>query len=320
MQPAAAQECRRPSHGGETPNYTASITNPASRPPGRSNTLASEHGPAETAGTTHHSLFSASPIIPNPWSWAPSDAAAGACSTPVDVLSGLDDDDPIQIAVKSLPDDLIAEISRSASAGGILPRLAINGSPSPLPASSGSALGSVDLNQASSQHGVGLGGLTTPPMTLTPTNPAMEDICSHASEEQQFEYILSCAQRVGFDSFDTMATRYYARNFDPSSTLALEQRRSRNRRLPDLLAELRKCSIHWSTWQRRGYQDETLKAAEEICAIEYNEYRKRQETGVGGADVDEKELEESVCFPVPSDYNTSYLDPVFAPIFCFMGR
>ncbi|KAI1195544.1 hypothetical protein F5X97DRAFT_307955 [Nemania serpens] len=131
-------------------------------------------------------------------------------------------------------------------------------------------------------------------MTLTPTNPAMEDICSHASEEQQFEYILSCAQRVGFDSFDTMATRYYARNFDPSSTLALEQRRSRNRRLPDLLAELRKCSIHWSTWQRRGYQDETLKAAEEICAIEYNEYRKRQETGVGGADVDEKELEESL--------------------------
>ncbi|KAI0406435.1 RadR putative transcriptional regulator [Xylaria palmicola] len=95
-----------------------------------------------------------------------------------------------------------------------------------------------------------------------------------ATVEERFEYVLGCAQRVGFDCFDGMATQYYTTNFSPASALALEQRLSRSRRLPGLLAELRKSSSAWSAWQRRGYEDETLKAAEKICAVEYGEFRK----------------------------------------------
>ncbi|RWA13132.1 hypothetical protein EKO27_g1973 [Xylaria grammica] len=111
-----------------------------------------------------------------------------------------------------------------------------------------------------------------------------------ATVEEQFEYVLSCAQRVGFDSFDTMALHYYTRNFHPASALALEQRLSRNRRLPELLAELRKQSVTWSTWQRRGYQDEMLKAAEEICTVEYNEFHKADGNGSESESMNEASL------------------------------
>ncbi|KAJ8131699.1 hypothetical protein O1611_g1931 [Lasiodiplodia mahajangana] len=98
-----------------------------------------------------------------------------------------------------------------------------------------------------------------------------------ATLEERFEYVLSCAQRAGFDSFDTLSYHYYTRNFNPASALALDQRMSRNRRVPELLAELRKQAASWSTWQRRGYEDEMLKAAEEICITEFNEFRKWEE-------------------------------------------
>ncbi|KAK5634969.1 hypothetical protein RRF57_010681 [Xylaria bambusicola] len=94
--------------------------------------------------------------------------------------------------------------------------------------------------------------------------------------EEQFEYILSCAQRVGFDSFDTMALHYYTRNFHPASAVALEQRLSRNHRLPELLEELKKQSTKWSPLQRRGYHDAMLKAAEEICALECTELQRAE--------------------------------------------
>jgi hypothetical protein len=102
---------------------------------------------------------------------------------------------------------------------------------------------------------------------------------------------------VGFDNFDAMALQYYARNFNAVSALATEQRLSRNRRLPDLLDELRTRSTTWNSWQRRGYQEEILKAAEEICVAECRALRQRASTG--GSDVDgdlgTDFLEESVC-------------------------
>ncbi|KAK3291694.1 uncharacterized protein B0H64DRAFT_435481 [Chaetomium fimeti] len=100
-----------------------------------------------------------------------------------------------------------------------------------------------------------------------------------APVEERFSYVLDCARRVGFDwDFDALATQYYARDFESGSPLALEQRLSRNRRLPVLLAQLRQLSTTWNHWQRRGYQDETLKTAEEICARECRDfYEKRRQ-------------------------------------------
>ncbi|KAI0975225.1 hypothetical protein F4678DRAFT_320588 [Xylaria arbuscula] len=131
---------------------------------------------------------------------------------------------------------------------------------------------------------------TTPPVT-TPSQAQGNWLSNQqATMEQQFEYVLSCAQRAGFDSFDTMALHYYTRNFNPSSALALEQRLSRNRRLPELLAELRKQSTNWSTLQRRGYQDEILKAAEEICAMEYNVFHTAESSNSEDESVSETAL------------------------------
>ncbi|KAI0474824.1 hypothetical protein F4859DRAFT_80379 [Xylaria cf. heliscus] len=125
-------------------------------------------------------------------------------------------------------------------------------------------------------------GTMSTPMATNPTQ-WQENMLpnTQTTVEEQFEYVLSCAQRVGFDSFDTMALHYYTRNFNPTSTIALEQHLSRNRRLPELLAELRKQSTNWNEWQRRGYQGETLKAAEEICSVEYGDFRRFEGSGGG---------------------------------------
>ncbi|KAF2970438.1 hypothetical protein GQX73_g3100 [Xylaria multiplex] len=134
-------------------------------------------------------------------------------------------------------------------------------------------------------------GITNPPMATGPTQWSVGGLTNpQPTVEEQFEYVLGCAQRVGFDSFDTMALHYYTRNFHPASALALEQRLSRNRRLPELLAELRKQSTTWNPWQRRGYQDEILKAAEEICAIEYSGFHKADGNGSENESVNEAAL------------------------------
>ncbi|KAH6844761.1 hypothetical protein B0I37DRAFT_406399 [Chaetomium sp. MPI-CAGE-AT-0009] len=136
---------------------------------------------------------------------------------------------------------------------------------------------------------------TSLPSPAAPPSPEIPEPGPHASLEQRFEYTLSCAQRVGFDSFDAMATQYYARNFDAVSGLALEQRLSLNRRLPELLGELRRCSATWNSWQRRGYQAEILKAAEEICAAECRELRQRTGGGGGGDGEENPGLRTDLC-------------------------
>ncbi|KAK8001765.1 hypothetical protein PG991_013987 [Apiospora marii] len=104
-----------------------------------------------------------------------------------------------------------------------------------------------------------------------------------SSLEERFAHVLRCARQVGFGDFDALALQYYARDdFAPGSDLALEQRRSRRRQLPGLLAELRARSTSWTDWQRRGYQEEMLRAAEELCAGECIALRRR--LGVGDGD------------------------------------
>lgn len=104
-----------------------------------------------------------------------------------------------------------------------------------------------------------------------------------SSIEERFEYVLECARRVGFDTFDSMAAQYYGSSFDPCSSLAMDQRLSRNRHLPALLSEIRQKSAQWSVWERRAYQDEALKTAEDICAIECREFRSMQDLGDASA-------------------------------------
>lgn len=126
---------------------------------------------------------------------------------------------------------------------------------------------------ASSSHHSPWGSIGTTATDRSDAADANMAPTSRSSLEDRFEYVLDCARQVGFDTFDSMAAQYYATNFEPSSSLAMDQRVSRNRHLPALLADLRQNSADWSTWERRGYQDETLKAAEEICAAECRDFR-----------------------------------------------
>ncbi|GAP88119.2 putative transcriptional regulator [Rosellinia necatrix] len=140
--------------------------------------------------------------------------------------------------------------------------------PEPIPTTNDSTTGGA-VQAASIRRGE----IITTPTTTAPSQWLNGLPNTQMTLEERFEYVLGHAQRAGFDSFDSMALHYYARNFHPNSALSLEQRLSRTRRVPELLAELRKQSETWGTWQRRGYQDEIVKAAEEICAAECNELR-----------------------------------------------
>lgn len=111
-------------------------------------------------------------------------------------------------------------------------------------------------------------------IATAPTEVSEDGLPSKQSTmEERFEYVLDCARKVGFETFDNMASQYYAQNFDTNSSLAMDQRVSRNRHLPAMLADIRQNSGNWSSWERRGFQDETLKTAEEICAAECRDFK-----------------------------------------------
>nr|POE89900.1 transcription factor zeb2 [Quercus suber] len=91
-----------------------------------------------------------------------------------------------------------------------------------------------------------------------------------STSEAQLEQVLECARQAGFDSLDDFVSAYYATRFDESSTLFFQQRQSRNRHLPGILAEIRQSSRTWTKWERQGYMHEILQSAE---AILLNEFR-----------------------------------------------
>ncbi|KAM0804917.1 hypothetical protein BDR22DRAFT_473636 [Usnea florida] len=121
-----------------------------------------------------------------------------------------------------------------------------------------------------------LQGPSTSPSSASEESDDVPSIDS--TVEEKFEYLLARARTVGFNGFDALASQYYTLNFDHTSSLALEQRTSRNRHLPAILAELRQRSGNWMPWERHGYQAEILKSAEEICATECSEFRKCETT------------------------------------------
>ncbi|PNP47102.1 hypothetical protein THARTR1_10607 [Trichoderma harzianum] len=80
--------------------------------------------------------------------------------------------------------------------------------------------------------------------------------------------IMETVQAAGFDSFDALVSAYYCDTFGEASPLANEQRLSRNRRLPKVIADVFQATKGWSTWERRGFQEEILKTAESMLISE----------------------------------------------------
>jgi hypothetical protein len=96
---------------------------------------------------------------------------------------------------------------------------------------------------------------------------------TNAPLEERFEFIMECIMAIGLDNFDKLVTTYYVETFKESSPLANEQRLSRNRRLPKVIADLFCATKEWSTWERWGFHEEILKTTETMLISENSKAR-----------------------------------------------
>lgn len=82
--------------------------------------------------------------------------------------------------------------------------------------------------------------------------------------DERMESVMERVETEGFDNFDSLATLYYKANFgDSSSSLAVEQRLSRNRRLPKLFADVFSAAQQeWGAREQRPLFDEVLRMSE----------------------------------------------------------
>lgn len=96
--------------------------------------------------------------------------------------------------------------------------------------------------------------------------------------DERLEYVLSCTRAAGFESFDALVTAYYNGNFEDSSPLAIEQRLSRNRGLPNVVADVFRDARRWSDWERRGFDEELLKTTESMLVSEGKDSRSSLES------------------------------------------
>ncbi|KAF2157805.1 hypothetical protein K461DRAFT_290081 [Myriangium duriaei CBS 260.36] len=137
-------------------------------------------------------------------------------------------------------------------------------------------------------------GFQASPQSLKDLNPAM-DSCSrsppplqfdgvvpqepatkpekNASMEDRLKYVIDQAKAVGFPNFDDAIIAFYNHTFRESSALFNDQRLSRNRRLPRVLAILRDAAQDWSEWERRGFQEEIIRSAEENLVKEFQSFK-----------------------------------------------
>ncbi|KAL6872006.1 basic-leucine zipper transcription factor [Trichoderma novae-zelandiae] len=112
--------------------------------------------------------------------------------------------------------------------------------------------------------------LGSPLMTMSSQNlrPASQPSTHHTSFGESIESIMQNVQAAGFDSFDALVSAYYCDTFAETSPLANEQRLSRNRRLPKVIDDVFRATKEWSSWERRGFQEEILKTAESMLTSE----------------------------------------------------
>ncbi|KAJ6441490.1 basic-leucine zipper (bZIP) transcription factor [Purpureocillium lavendulum] len=99
--------------------------------------------------------------------------------------------------------------------------------------------------------------------------------------EERIEAAIEGLEALGFSSVDTFAEAYYSGDFDDSSHVAAEQLMSRKRRLPRLLSQILDSAQDWDTRERKGLNEEVLRAAESLLVVE-------------GKNMDEKALEASI--------------------------
>jgi len=90
----------------------------------------------------------------------------------------------------------------------------------------------------------------------------------YLSLDERLESVLDRTGKLGFAHFDWAVVGYYNHTFDDSSSMANEQRMSRNRRLPAVLADIFSAATQWSDWERRGFYEEIIRMTESLLVSE----------------------------------------------------
>ncbi|KAJ6444873.1 basic-Leucine zipper transcription factor [Purpureocillium lavendulum] len=98
--------------------------------------------------------------------------------------------------------------------------------------------------------------------------PVALPVSDDASLDDRFSSIMKQVEAAGFETFDDLVTAYYRDTFTASSSLANEQRLSRNRRLPKVISDVFQATMDWTTWERYGFHEEILKTAEAMLISE----------------------------------------------------
>lgn len=123
-----------------------------------------------------------------------------------------------------------------------------------------------------SSNGLAMDSSLTDLSSVSPAPSAKQGL------DERLEYVLSCTRAAGFESFDALVTAYYNGNFEDSSPLAIEQRLSRNRGLPSVVADVFRDARRWSDWERRGFDEELLKTTESMLVSEGEDSRSSLES------------------------------------------
>ncbi|KAK3403411.1 hypothetical protein B0T20DRAFT_26059 [Sordaria brevicollis] len=100
--------------------------------------------------------------------------------------------------------------------------------------------------------------------------------------DERVESVMERVETAGFDSFDSLATLYYNAKFGDSSSLAVEQRLSRNRRLPKLFADVFSAAQDWGPWEQRPLFDEVLRMSESMLIGEARGVHSTLHASIGG--------------------------------------
>ncbi|KAK3351098.1 hypothetical protein B0H65DRAFT_108080 [Neurospora tetraspora] len=114
-----------------------------------------------------------------------------------------------------------------------------------------------------------------------PTQPASLPT-KRPTLDERMESVMERVETAGFDSFDSLATLYYKAKFGDSSSLAVEQRLSRNRRLPKLFADVFSAAQEWGAREQRPLFDEILRMSEGMLISEARGVHSTLHASIGG--------------------------------------
>nr|ADY16693.1 TqaK [Penicillium aethiopicum] len=135
---------------------------------------------------------------------------------------------------------------------------------------------------------------------LSYTPPDLGVPAKQTSLNDRLECVMECVINNGFENFDALVTAYYNGIFAESSPLAYEQRLSRTRRLPKVIADVCHTADQWDSRERRGLQEEIVKTTENLLSSEGDDAQRNfTECIMTLAQTQAQDMTNKTCSPGP---------------------